>query len=72
MEKFLSFISIYQYFDSQEIVLKEKIESIQDRVLYNPERSFSSDDLQNLLFLKIKLDFCRKIEADLLKLLNVL
>lgn len=62
------YITLYQYFDAQERVLTDRIEKLQYRILYRNDRKISLDDLQELTYLKIKLDFCRKIDTELLKL----
>lgn len=67
-----SFILIYQYFDNQEVKLMDQINMIQARVLYRDGRHFTTEELQELLYLKIKLDFVRKIGSELLQMFQSL
>lgn len=63
-----SYIILYQYFDAQEMKLLDQINGLQERCLYRKERNFTYEEAQELTYLKIKLEFCRKIESELLQL----
>lgn len=66
------YITLYQYFDAQESKLLNQIEQLQERCIYRKERKFTVDEIQQLAYLKIKLDFCRKIEKELLQIFYTL
>ena len=64
------YIVLYQYFDHQESLLLYQIEQLQEKVIYQQERKITAEESQQLTYLKIKLDFCRKIESEVLQILN--
>lgn len=62
------YIILYQYFDSLEISLSEQIDNLQKRVIYRDDRNISFEEIHSLELLKVKLDFVRMIEREVLKL----
>lgn len=64
-----NFVLLYQYFDNEEIKLLNKITDLQERVIYRDGRNFSDSEVIELAFLKVKLDFLRKIGSDILKII---
>lgn len=67
-----TYILLYQYFDNQEILLVNQIDKIQERVLYRDSRQFTTEESQELLFAKIKLEMVRKIGSELLQMFQSL
>lgn len=65
-----SYVLIYQYFDAQEQKLVDQIEQLQTRVLYRDGRQFDEAEVSELRAAKIKLDFCRFIMRDVLRILS--
>lgn len=67
---FSPYVLIYQYFDAEEVRLYNQISYLRERICRSDPRHVPESDYEELIQLRSKLDYVRKICDDVLNLLK--